>query len=165
MTRRQTTGLVTMAEGTHPFPSRTRPLSPPAPMVLGPAGPGRVGRCQAGEDRAFSSVGQSAPLIRVRSVVRVHQGPPIPLFAVHRLNLCWHGAIAQLGERLPRKQEVGSSNLLGSTINVFRHGLTAMVVCGSARRRRRNLEKDSGCRRGGGHGKMKVRPAGRELAP
>jgi len=40
-----------------------------------------------------------------------------------------------------------------------------MVVCGSARRRRRNLEKDSGCRRGGGHGKMKVRPAGRELAP
>ncbi|MGY3387038.1 hypothetical protein ACVWZB_004995, partial [Paenibacillus polymyxa] len=23
------------------------PLSPPAPMVLGPQGPGRVGRCQA----------------------------------------------------------------------------------------------------------------------
>ncbi|OME31281.1 hypothetical protein BSK58_29310, partial [Paenibacillus odorifer] len=29
--------------------SRTRPLSPPAPMVLGPKGPGRVGRCQAHE--------------------------------------------------------------------------------------------------------------------
>src|SRR5690606_10925541 len=40
-------GLVTMAEGIHAFPSRTRPLSPPAPMVLGPQGPGRVGRCQA----------------------------------------------------------------------------------------------------------------------
>ena len=41
--------LVMMAEGTHPFPSRTRRLSPPAPMVLGPQGPGRVGRCQASE--------------------------------------------------------------------------------------------------------------------
>ena len=39
--------LVAMAEGNHTFPSRTRPLSPPAPMVLGPQGPGRVGRCQA----------------------------------------------------------------------------------------------------------------------
>lgn len=36
-----------MAEGTHPFPYRTRPLSPPAPMVLVPKGTGRVGRCQA----------------------------------------------------------------------------------------------------------------------
>jgi hypothetical protein len=53
--------LVTMAEGNHAFPSRTRPLSPPAVLqfeadtsyqnamlVLGPQGPGRVGRCQAG---------------------------------------------------------------------------------------------------------------------
>src|SRR5690606_37090986 len=39
--------LVAMAEGNHTFPSRTRPLSPPAPMVLGPQGPGRVGRRQA----------------------------------------------------------------------------------------------------------------------
>ena len=37
-----------MAEGNHAFPYRTRPLSPPAPMVLGPQGPGRVGRRQAG---------------------------------------------------------------------------------------------------------------------
>jgi hypothetical protein len=36
-----------MAEGNHAFPYRTRPLSPPAPMVLGPQGPGRVGRRQA----------------------------------------------------------------------------------------------------------------------
>ena len=33
-----------MAEGSHPFPFRTRKLSPPAPMVLGSRGPGRVGR-------------------------------------------------------------------------------------------------------------------------
>src|SRR5690606_20349242 len=39
--------LVMMAKGTHAFPSRTRLLSPSAPMVLGPQGPGRVGRCQA----------------------------------------------------------------------------------------------------------------------
>ena len=36
-----------MAEGTHAFPSRTRPLSPPASMVLEPQGSGRVERCQA----------------------------------------------------------------------------------------------------------------------
>ena len=35
---------VTMAAGSHPFPSRTRKLSPPAPMVLGGRPPGRVGR-------------------------------------------------------------------------------------------------------------------------
>ncbi len=36
-----------MAEGSHPFPFRTRKLSPPAPMVLGSRGPGRVGRRRA----------------------------------------------------------------------------------------------------------------------
>ncbi len=35
-----------MAQGNHPFPSRTRKLSPAAPMVL-PLDGGRVGRCQA----------------------------------------------------------------------------------------------------------------------
>ncbi len=35
---------VAMAEGSHPFPSRTRQLSPPALMVLGTQVPGRVGR-------------------------------------------------------------------------------------------------------------------------
>ena len=35
---------VAMAAGTHPFPFRTRQLSPPAPMVLGGHSPGRVGR-------------------------------------------------------------------------------------------------------------------------
>ena len=35
---------VVMAAGKHPFPFRTRKLSPPAPMVLGGWPPGRVGR-------------------------------------------------------------------------------------------------------------------------
>ena len=35
---------VAMAVGKHPFPCRTRQLSPPAPMVLGGSLPGRVGR-------------------------------------------------------------------------------------------------------------------------
>ncbi len=36
--------LAIIAEGSHPFPYRTRSLSPPAPMILG--SPGKVGRCQ-----------------------------------------------------------------------------------------------------------------------
>lgn len=38
--------LVADAAGVHPVPSRTRSLSPPAPMVLGGKPPGSVGRCQ-----------------------------------------------------------------------------------------------------------------------
>jgi tetratricopeptide (TPR) repeat protein len=37
---------VAMAEGKHPVPSRTRKLSPPAPMVLPGRLGGRVGRCR-----------------------------------------------------------------------------------------------------------------------
>src|SRR3954466_13397387 len=35
---------VVIARGRHLFPFRTEQLSPSAPMVLGPRGPGRVGR-------------------------------------------------------------------------------------------------------------------------
>src|SRR5687768_3052388 len=35
---------VVIARGPHLFPFRTEQLSPSAPMVLGPRGPGRVGR-------------------------------------------------------------------------------------------------------------------------
>ena len=38
--------LVTIPEGYHPFPSRTRKLRPPGLMILGPKGPGKVSRCQ-----------------------------------------------------------------------------------------------------------------------
>ena len=40
-------GLVVRAEGSHPIPSRTRKLSPPAPMVLRRRRRERVGRCQS----------------------------------------------------------------------------------------------------------------------
>src|SRR5262249_30539845 len=37
---------VAMSVGSHPFPSRTRKLSPPEPMVLRGKPRGRVGRCR-----------------------------------------------------------------------------------------------------------------------
>ena len=43
---------VTIAVGPHPFPSRTRKLRPPAPMVLGGQPPGRVGRRRDSRYRA-----------------------------------------------------------------------------------------------------------------
>src|SRR5690606_3775265 len=46
--------LVAMAEGNHAYPSRTRPLSLPAPMVLGPQGPGGVGRRKAMQQSSAS---------------------------------------------------------------------------------------------------------------
>jgi hypothetical protein len=38
--------LVIMPEGFHPFPSRTRKLRPPGPMILGAQAPGKVGHRQ-----------------------------------------------------------------------------------------------------------------------
>jgi len=40
------TFLAPIAAGFHPFPSRTRQLRPPAPMVVRPQGPSRVGQRQ-----------------------------------------------------------------------------------------------------------------------
>lgn len=37
---------VALPEGPHPFPYRTRKLSPPRPMILLPRGSGKVGRCR-----------------------------------------------------------------------------------------------------------------------
>ncbi len=45
---------VTIATGSHLFPSRTEKLSPSAPMVLPLAG-GRVGRCQLAPPDYFGS--------------------------------------------------------------------------------------------------------------
>ena len=44
---------VTIAEGKHPFPYRTRQLSPLAPMVLLARVSGRVGRCRETEKKPF----------------------------------------------------------------------------------------------------------------
>ena len=38
--------LVLMTQGVHPFPSRTRKLSPVVPKILGWRRPGKIGRCQ-----------------------------------------------------------------------------------------------------------------------
>ena len=58
-----------MAEGSHPFPFRTRKLSPPAPMVLGERSPGRVGRRRISQRRPPPRRGSfsfSGGLARVR---------------------------------------------------------------------------------------------------
>ena len=41
--------LVLLAEWSHPFSSRTRQLSTPALMILGPLWPGKVGQCRGYE--------------------------------------------------------------------------------------------------------------------
>ena len=53
--------------GSHPFPFRTRKLSPPAPMVLGTWVPGRVGRCRI--TNAKGGAEKSRP-VRVFSIYR-----------------------------------------------------------------------------------------------
>ena len=73
-----------------------------------------------GPARAFSSVGESAVLIRLRSLVRVQKGPPRGDRDARRgntrgtLSPCC-GDVAQLGERLPCTEEVRGSNPLIST--------------------------------------------------
>src|SRR5438270_9965503 len=61
---------VAIAAESHPFPSRTRKLSPPAPMVLGGKPPGRVGRRRiilkreealSGASSLFSGYGSAMP--------------------------------------------------------------------------------------------------------
>ena len=37
---------VAIEQGTHPFPSRTRKLSPASPKILGGRLPGKIGRCR-----------------------------------------------------------------------------------------------------------------------
>ena len=58
--------------------------------------------------RAYSSVGESARLISVRSVVQIYLGPP-------SRGLAKAGGIAQLEEHLLCKQGVSGSNPLTST--------------------------------------------------
>ena len=48
---------VTLARGSHPFPSRTRQLSPSAPMVLHARVCGRVGRCPINDKKPGSKPG------------------------------------------------------------------------------------------------------------
>ncbi len=43
-----------MPEGFHPFPSRTRKLRPPGPMILGAQAPGKVGHRQVTNEKTIS---------------------------------------------------------------------------------------------------------------
>ena len=54
---------VAMSEGSHPFPSRTRKLSPPEPMVLRGKPRGRVGRC-----RIFFEGPESSQYVKTRGL-------------------------------------------------------------------------------------------------
>ena len=107
-------GLVTIAEGFHAYPSRTRPLSPPAPMVLGPQGPGRVGRRQATEE---------ALLIFVSAVLlwfELHQTRSYrtrgPLFAVLMRNRQANGHRRRYSVEMPLK--VMGFTPIGSFVSV-----------------------------------------------
>src|SRR5688572_31531072 len=78
---------VALAAEIHPFPFRTRKLSPPAPMVLGWIRPGRVGRRRFLTHASLTSVrlavflplgfsrSRDVPGARVRTALR----PPGPL--------------------------------------------------------------------------------------
>src|SRR6187399_2207886 len=65
---------VVMARGKHLFPFRTEQLSPSAPMVLGPQGPGRVGR-----RRLFVGTGRPSgrPVLRCTVVLPAHPLTPV----------------------------------------------------------------------------------------
>src|SRR5271155_4902254 len=65
---------VIVAKGFHPFPSRTRKLSPSAPMVLYARVCGRVGRCPIKKKAprrlgAFSFAGFDTPALRNYNVI------------------------------------------------------------------------------------------------
>ena len=85
-------------KGKHPFPSRTRRLRPLRPMVLCGRLHGRAGGCQT--FLYFSN--------------KIYQ-------RLKRFFISIFGGVAQLGEHLPCKQGVMSSNLTIST-RLFRTG-------------------------------------------
>ena len=67
-----------MARGKHLFPFRTEQLSPSAPMVLGPQGPGRVGRRRLYVGTGRPSGGPFCVLGRSRRRVRRGRGTLAP---------------------------------------------------------------------------------------
>src|SRR5580698_2258957 len=57
---------VAMARGKHLFPFRTEQLSPSAPMVLGPQGPGRVGRRRFFREVGWAAFGRPTGVLATR---------------------------------------------------------------------------------------------------
>src|SRR5256885_15934299 len=71
-----------MAEGKRPVPSRTRKLSPPAPMVLHPTGCGRVGHRRTSFQQgpvtgALFALPDRVPVTVVTSQNRASQEDPV----------------------------------------------------------------------------------------
>ena len=65
--------------GSHPFPFRTRKLSPPAPMVLGRRLPGRVGRRRISQTERGPSGPRSSFSYLFIGPIRSAPWPPLPL--------------------------------------------------------------------------------------
>lgn len=75
--------------------------------------------------RAHSSVGQSAPLIRARSLVQIQVGPPLSTVP-ETASEC--GDVAQSGEHLLCKQEVtGSIPVVSTTRSVVLGGGSEII--------------------------------------
>jgi hypothetical protein len=72
----QTLRLVMMAEGNHAFPSRTRPLSPPASMVLEPH------RRSFWESRTLQSIkhNERAVLMKIKTALLICEEIPLGNF-------------------------------------------------------------------------------------
>ena len=76
---------VAMAAGKHPFPFRTRQLSPPAPMVLGGRPPGRVGRRRDSSEQRVRATWRGPFVVPATSfALRGSAVPPTYTAAVER---------------------------------------------------------------------------------
>jgi hypothetical protein len=73
-----------MARGKHLFPFRTEQLSPSAPMVLGPQGPGRVGRRRFLLQKEPPAPGGSSAFSRRRVSRLAADVAPLPRCAARR---------------------------------------------------------------------------------
>ena len=101
--------LVAIAEGFHAYPYRTRPLSLPAPMVLGPKGP-RVGGRQAD---TYSLIAQ---LVEHSTVNRVVTGSSPVRGATY-------GEVSELAEEHDWKSCRRQKRLEGSNLSLRQQGL------------------------------------------
>ena len=95
-----------MAAGSHPFPFRTRKLSPPAPMVLGGRLPGRVGRRRISLARAPCACagGSLRFLPSSRPLAARHRGRPLLVRCVP-----WpkNQTVQLLGQAVPLRPRAG----------------------------------------------------------
>ena len=108
--RRGSEFLAPIAAGFHPFPSRTRQLSPPAPMVVGPQGPSRVGRRQINERKARQTASLSVLIFLEVSMLRSVSGLCLAAIFLFGAN-----GIALGSPRVPRSLVPSSSTTTESS--------------------------------------------------